>query len=92
MAQALGPCSCAKYQAGLNFSRLTMKLMPPWRYSVTSLERWWATAAKPSISSTGSTTPGVGEANSTNSNPISPIGLSNRSAMFFVSCIGVVKH
>jgi hypothetical protein len=76
-----GPCSAAKYQATLRGSRLTMKLMSPWRYSATSFERWSATRVKPSISNTGSMTPGVGEANSTNSKPMSPIGLSNRSAM-----------
>ncbi len=44
-------------------------LMLPWRYSVTSLDRCCATAMKPSISKTGSSTPGSGEANSTNSKP-----------------------
>src|SRR5438105_11857539 len=56
-----------------------MKLMPPWRYSKTSLERCFATSVKPIFSNTGSSTLGSGEANSTNSNPIKPIGFSNRS-------------
>ena len=38
--QADGPCSAAKYAATLFGSRLTMKLMSPWRYSSTSFERW----------------------------------------------------
>src|SRR5437868_15503200 len=58
-----------------------MKLMSPWRYSTTSLERWCATRPKPSFSKKGSSRFGVGEANSTNSKPISPIGFSNRSVM-----------
>src|SRR5512136_1751471 len=60
-----------------------MKLMPPCRYSCTSFERWRATCSKPIASNSGSSTPGVGEANSTNSKPIRPIGLSNRSDMSF---------
>jgi len=40
-----------------------------------------ATSEKPSFSNTGSSTPRLGDANSTNSNPIRPIGLSNRSNM-----------
>ena len=45
------------------------------------LERCLATNVKPSCFISGSSTPGLGEANSTNSNPINPIGLSNKSAM-----------
>src|SRR5437867_9718137 len=56
-----------------------MKLMPPWRYSTTSLERCFATSVKPIFSNKGSSTLGWGDANSTNSNPIKPIGFSNRS-------------
>jgi len=40
-----------------------------------------APSEKPSFSNTGSSTPRLGDANSTNSNPIRPIGLSNRSNM-----------
>src|SRR6476469_7755834 len=58
-----------------------MKLMSPWRNRTTSFERCFATRVKPSFSNTGSSVPGFGDANSTNSNPIRPIGLSNRSAM-----------
>src|SRR4051812_41006168 len=58
-----------------------MKLMSPCRNSTTSLERCLATSVKPSVSSTGSTVSGVGDANSTNSNPIRPIGLSKMSAI-----------
>ena len=58
-----------------------MKLISPWRYKSTFLERWRATSEKPIFSNKGSSTFGVGEANSTNSNPIKPMGLSNTSAM-----------
>jgi hypothetical protein len=45
-----------------------MKLMSPWRYSSHVLGAVaCATAVKPSMLNTGSSTPGVGEANSTNS-------------------------
>ncbi len=81
MPQAEGPCSAAKYDATLFDSLLTMKLMSPCRYSVTSLERCFATRVKPSISNTGSRTPGADDANSTNSKPMSPIGLSKRSGI-----------
>jgi hypothetical protein len=47
----------------------------------TFFERCSATLRKPSFSNTGSSASGVGDANSTNSNPINPIGFSNRSAM-----------
>src|SRR5215831_12889508 len=84
MPHAEGPCSAAKYAPVLLGSRLTMKLMSPWRYSETSLDRWRATSAKPSMPSTGSSTSGVGEANSTNSKPIKPSGFSKRSAIFLL--------
>src|SRR3954451_2828229 len=58
-----------------------MKLMSPWRNRTTSFERCFATSVKPSFSNTGSSVPGWGDANSTNSKPIRPIGFSNRSAM-----------
>src|SRR4029079_8632750 len=81
MPDAGGPCSAAN-QAGWPFgSLLTMKLMSPCRYSATFLERCVATLLKPSFSKVGSRTSGAGEANSTHSNPMSPIGLSKRSAM-----------
>jgi hypothetical protein len=38
-----------------------------------------ATRTKPNFSNSGSSVLGVGEANSTNSNPINPMGFSNRS-------------
>src|SRR5207244_4097014 len=44
-------------------------------------DRWSATLVKPNISNTGSMTLGVGEANSTNSKPMSPIGFSKRSVI-----------
>jgi hypothetical protein len=47
------------------------------------LERWLATLVKPSCANTVSSTPGTGDANSTNSKPIRPIGLSNKSAILF---------
>src|SRR3982751_253810 len=81
MPHAEGPCSAAKNDATLAGSLLTMKLMSPWRYSATSFERCTATRENPSDSKTPSSTPGVGEANSTNSKPSSPIGLSNKSAI-----------
>src|SRR5574338_656371 len=55
--------------------------MSPWRYSSTSLERWLATRVNPIFSNRGSSTWGAGDANSTNSKPMSPIGFSKRSAM-----------
>src|SRR5438270_14052894 len=61
-----------------------MKLISPWRNRTTSFERCLATSVKPSFSNTGSSVPGFGDANSTNSNPIRPIGLSNRSAIFLL--------
>jgi D-3-phosphoglycerate dehydrogenase len=45
--QADGPCTWAKDWAKLSGSALTMKLTSFWRKSVTSLERWRATASKP---------------------------------------------
>src|SRR5258706_16210716 len=81
MPHADGPCSAAKYDARLLGSLLTMKLMLAWRYRSTSLERCRATSVKPSFSNTGSRVLGVGDANSTNSKPISPIGFSNKSAI-----------
>jgi hypothetical protein len=60
----------------------------PWRYSSTSLLRWRATRLKPIFSNSGSSTPGVGDANSTNSKPIRPIGLSNRSGMAVLQAKG----
>ncbi|MNH40404.1 hypothetical protein D3C79_1017240 [compost metagenome] len=59
--------------------------MSPWRYRCTSLERWVATLVKPMIWKIGSSTPGVGEANSMNSKPIRPIGFSKMSAMLNTS-------
>src|SRR5437867_4444692 len=90
MPHAEGPCSAAKYEATLLGSRFTMKLMAPWRYSATSFDRWSATLVNPSISNTGSMTLGVGEANSTNSKPMSPIGFSNRSAIAVFLLMNVV--
>jgi len=58
-----------------------MKLMPPWRYSSTFLERCLATSEKPIFSNIGSSRPGLGEENSTNSKPHRPMGLSNRSVI-----------
>src|SRR5210317_2062132 len=81
MPQAQGPCSRAKYQAWLFSSLLIMKLISPWRHRVTSLERCRATSVKPSSENASSSTPGTGEANSTNSKPSSPMGFSKRSAI-----------
>eukprot|EP01036_Dinobryon_divergens_P049918 gene49918-66865_t len=58
-----------------------MKLISPWRYSTTSLERCLATSEKPIFSNSGSSVLGTGEANSTNSKPHKPMGLSNKSDM-----------
>ena len=44
----------------LRGSRLTMKLMSPWRYSTTSFERWRATRLKPMRSNSGSSRMGGG--------------------------------
>src|SRR5690242_8547959 len=92
MPHADGPCSAAKYDATLAGSLLTMKLICPWRYSATSFERCTATRENPNDSKTPSSTPGVGEANSTNSKPSSPIGLSNRSAMVSVQFDARLLH
>jgi hypothetical protein len=69
-----------------------MKLMSPWRNRTTSFERCLATRLKPSFSNTGSSVPGWGDANSTNSKPIRPIGFSNRSAMQFSFARAVVAR
>src|SRR3546814_5506899 len=69
-----GPCSAAKYEATLWGSLLRIRLIAPWRYRCTSLERWLATLVKPMISKIGSRVLGVGDANSMNSKPIRPIG------------------
>src|SRR5690606_10389510 len=76
MAHTDGPCRRAKRCAKECGSALTMKLMPPWRYSVTSLWRWRATALKPSVSKTLPRATGSGAAYSTNSNPAVPMGFS----------------
>src|SRR3546814_10884201 len=47
MEQIDGPWMRAKLWAKLSGSALRMKLMSPWRYSVTFFERWRATATKP---------------------------------------------
>ena len=76
MAQADGPCAranpCAK-EAG---SALMMKLISPWRCSVTFLERCRATTGKPSRSNRLRSSCGSGAVYSTNSKPSVPIGLS----------------
>ncbi|MNJ75436.1 hypothetical protein D3C77_725360 [compost metagenome] len=62
-----------------------IRLISPWRYRCTSLERWVATLVKPIIAKMGSRAFGVGEANSMNSKPIRPIGFSKMSAIFCTS-------
>ena len=68
--------------AGVLFgSRLTMKLMSPCRYSDDVLRAVARDQREAELLEEGSSVFGVGDANSTNSKPIRPIGLSNRSAM-----------
>src|SRR5690606_22904866 len=78
-----GPCSAAKYEATLWGSLLRIRLISPWRYRCTSLERWVATLVKPIIANMGSRVVGVGEANSMNSKPIRLMGFSKMSAIFW---------
>ena len=47
IAQADGPCACAKRWPKLSGSALMMKLMSPCRCSVTFLLRWRATTGNP---------------------------------------------
>ena len=75
MAQMLGPCTRAKPWAKLSGSALTMKFTSPWRYSVTSLDRCFATATKPMLSNSAPSAAGSGAVYSTNSKPSVPIGL-----------------
>src|SRR5699024_2591998 len=79
--QAEGPCSWAKYQASRLGYQLIIKLISPCRYRDTSLERCLAISVKPSCSNNVSNIFGVGLANSTNSKPSNPIGLSKSSVM-----------
>src|SRR6218665_701380 len=76
MAQTLGPCWRAKRWAKLSGSALMMKLIWPWRYSVTALWRWRATGLKPRLTNTRPMACGSGAANSMNSKPSVPMGLS----------------
>src|SRR5436305_842886 len=69
MAQADGPCARAKACAKDSGSALMMKLIPPWRWSVTFFERWRATAGKPSRSKSVRSSCGSGAVYSTNSKP-----------------------
>ena len=50
----------AKSAAKLSGSALTMKLISPWRYSATSLQRWRATRAKPRLSNSALELAGIG--------------------------------
>ena len=61
-------------------SPFRMKLIPPWRNSVTFLERCIATGAKPRLSNTRVSAEMSGPVNSTNSKPRVPIGLKSLSA------------
>src|SRR5450830_346086 len=79
MALTEAPCTLANSVALLSGSALMMKLIWPWRYRVTFLERWRATAAKPIASSTPAIGCGSGAVYSTNSKPSVPMGLSNKS-------------
>jgi len=54
---------------------LTMRFMVPWRYSITSRERWRATAAKPIFWSSAPKAWGCDVAYSMNSMPSIPRGL-----------------
>src|SRR5574343_1164084 len=76
MAHTLGPCRRAKRWAKLSGSALMMKLMPPWRYSVTFLWRCLATGLKPMCSNSAPMAAGSGAAYSMNSKPSVPMGLS----------------
>ena len=80
MAQMLGPCRRAKRWAKLSGSALMMKLISPWRYRVTFLWRWRATAAKPMRSNSWPMAWGSGAAYSMNSKPSVPMGLSQWAA------------
>ena len=51
--------------------------MPPWRYSVTALWRWWAIAWKPICRNSAPIAAGSGAAYSMNSKPSVPIGLAS---------------
>src|SRR3546814_2230776 len=69
----------AKLWAKLSGSALRMKLMSPWRYSVTFFERCRATATKPMRSNSAASFSGSGAAYSMNSKPSVPMGFSKRS-------------
>src|SRR3954452_6817103 len=86
IAGADGPCASAKRAAKEPGSALRIRLIPPWRYSVTALERWRATGAKPIVSNSWPRAAGSGWQNSTNSNPSVPIGLSGVMAGGGASC------
>src|SRR5436305_842887 len=86
-ARAHGPSACAMAfrvrdaarafrRAKDSGSALMMKLIPPWRWSVTFFERWRATAGKPSRSKSVRSSCGSGAVYSTNSKPSVPMGLS----------------
>src|SRR3984957_7516028 len=75
IAQMDPPCSCAKRCAKLPDSALIIKLMSPWRCSVTFRERWRATAGNPIWLNNDRSSVGSGAVYSTNSNPSVPIGL-----------------
>ena len=77
MAQIDGPCSRAKRWPNESGSALTMKLTPPWRYSVTRLWRWRAIALNPICSNSRPVAAGSVVAYSMNSNPSVPIGFSH---------------
>src|ERR1700761_1097855 len=85
MAQALGPWAVAKRAPWPPGSALTTKLISPWRYSVTALERWRPTARKPMRSNKACKSATLGAVYSTNSKPSVPMGLSHNS--IGVSCV-----
>src|SRR3990167_8464776 len=77
MAHTLGPCRRAKRWAKLSGSALMMKLISPWRYSVTALWRCFAIGLKPMRSNSAPMAAGSGAAYSMNSKPSVPMGFSH---------------
>ncbi|MCY1537037.1 hypothetical protein D9M68_725180 [compost metagenome] len=65
------PCASNRWRANESGCALTMKWMPPWRYSVTALERWRPTRRKPSCPSSAPsvTAEASSAANSMNDSP-----------------------
>src|SRR6476469_4411136 len=66
-----------------------MKLISPWRWRVTSLRLWRATAGKPIFVNRSRRSCGSGAVYSTNSNPSVPIGFSRPSGPFSATAVAM---